>query len=397
MEQEYKKKLKDEKDKMDKSFKQKLSEKEKDLENNFLQRYQKKESEMKEKYNKLTNEIKKNMENNNSILKSSINTVHNGIKCSHCFIEPIVGIRYKCSHCNEYNLCQECEEKNSETGKHPYDFIKIRKEEKNNNIAKKNKNEKDNINNNKEVYDDDDDDYQIFGNEKVNNDNNNNNDNKNKNNDNPKLQDYLYNPKFNNTSSNLIKDDYEEIRKKNDNNKNYLNNFNINENNGKEKDDDKEKYSYECVKLKKKTEISEGEKDLSIDITLKNNKNTVWLEGETKLVFSTASELQGEDINLEPQGYNEQKTYKINIKGIEEYPCGSYNCKISFEVDGEQYGDEINFQIIIKEKNKDLDKINNFRKTYNLKKEDFPDDKILNALTKHKNEAEAYLSLIDIH
>ena len=59
--------------------------------------------------------------------------VHHGIKCQHFFEEPIVGYRYKCIECNNYNLCQKCEEKNSYSGLYPHDFIKIRKEEKKNN------------------------------------------------------------------------------------------------------------------------------------------------------------------------------------------------------------------------------------------------------------------------
>ena len=39
--------------------------------------------------------------------------VHKGIKCSYCGMENIVGIRYKCTMCPNYNLCEVCEE-NSE-------------------------------------------------------------------------------------------------------------------------------------------------------------------------------------------------------------------------------------------------------------------------------------------
>ena len=54
-------------------------------------------------------------------------TVHEGIKCQKCFQEPIIGYRYKCSVCNDYDLCQNCEEKNSISEDHQHDFIKIRK------------------------------------------------------------------------------------------------------------------------------------------------------------------------------------------------------------------------------------------------------------------------------
>ena len=66
----------------------------------------------------------------NRINKTICKTVHNNIKCEYCFMEPIVGFRYKCSICQNYNLCEKCEEKNEETQNHSHDFIKIRNEEK---------------------------------------------------------------------------------------------------------------------------------------------------------------------------------------------------------------------------------------------------------------------------
>lgn len=34
--------------------------------------------------------------------------IHYGINCNNCNAQNIVGIRYKCGHCN-YNVCQKCE------------------------------------------------------------------------------------------------------------------------------------------------------------------------------------------------------------------------------------------------------------------------------------------------
>jgi len=36
-------------------------------------------------------------------------TIHSGIECSNCKTTPIVGFRYKCQHCEEYDLCMKCE------------------------------------------------------------------------------------------------------------------------------------------------------------------------------------------------------------------------------------------------------------------------------------------------
>jgi hypothetical protein len=59
-----------------------------------------------------------------------VKTVHQGIKCNKCGMDPIIGYRYKCPICQNYNLCQNCEENNSQTGEHQHDFIKMRNQEK---------------------------------------------------------------------------------------------------------------------------------------------------------------------------------------------------------------------------------------------------------------------------
>ena len=52
-------------------------------------------------------------------------TIHHGIYCDKCGIGPIIGNRYKCSICNNYDLCEECELKNIETEEHKHNFIKM--------------------------------------------------------------------------------------------------------------------------------------------------------------------------------------------------------------------------------------------------------------------------------
>jgi len=61
--------------------------------------------------------------------QSSVNSINNNIihydiNCSKCN-NLIEGIRYKCSVCNNYNLCSKCEESNE----HEHDFFKIKKNE----------------------------------------------------------------------------------------------------------------------------------------------------------------------------------------------------------------------------------------------------------------------------
>ena len=60
------------------------------------------------------------------IINSSI-LVHQGIKCDKCQKAPIVGHRFKCPKCLNYNLCEECELLNAEVFFHPHqNFILYR-------------------------------------------------------------------------------------------------------------------------------------------------------------------------------------------------------------------------------------------------------------------------------
>ena len=92
-------------------------------------------NKLNEKIEKKLNRIKQRFEiykNKIDIMNESImiyKSIHHGFKCEKCFKEPIEGIRYKCSVCSNYNLCNECEEKNSLSNEHPHIFIKISKEQ----------------------------------------------------------------------------------------------------------------------------------------------------------------------------------------------------------------------------------------------------------------------------
>ena len=53
-------------------------------------------------------------------------TIHNGVQCNYCKRNPIVGYRYKCMDCPDYNLCQICEK----VVEHEHNFIRYATEEK---------------------------------------------------------------------------------------------------------------------------------------------------------------------------------------------------------------------------------------------------------------------------
>jgi hypothetical protein len=73
-----------------------------------------------------------NLQNNknanaNNIMNNinNISDIHFGIKCNNCGMENIKGIRYKCTHCPDFNLCQKCENEIAHIPNHI--FIKIRR------------------------------------------------------------------------------------------------------------------------------------------------------------------------------------------------------------------------------------------------------------------------------
>ena len=99
---------------------------------------------MKQKLNELTKEkpkLKVEKVCENIIYKNEAEYANK--KCKHCFLELIKGKIYKCSSCVNYYLCQQCHEKNSETGAHQHFFQLIKTNDKNdiiNNIGQINNN-----------------------------------------------------------------------------------------------------------------------------------------------------------------------------------------------------------------------------------------------------------------
>jgi len=111
------------------------------------------ETEYKKKYDEIKENMLENEQKREKLRLQKCKTVHKGIKCEKCSQNPIVGFRYKCSICKEYNLCEKCEELNEISEEHFHNFIKIKNELKNYNDEpkkKKNKNNK-NMSHNKSV------------------------------------------------------------------------------------------------------------------------------------------------------------------------------------------------------------------------------------------------------
>lgn len=49
--------------------------------------------------------------------------VHDGVQCDGCKVSPIVGVRYKCAVCKDFDYCAKCEDSLG----HDHPFLKIRK------------------------------------------------------------------------------------------------------------------------------------------------------------------------------------------------------------------------------------------------------------------------------
>ena len=233
------------------------------------------------------------------INKNKCNTIHYGIKCAKCLKNPIVGFRYKCSICNNYDLCEECEEKNCQTEEHPHSFIKIRKNESNHIIEKNQIKEINNFNTN------------IINNE-----------------------------------INLNKIDNQKNNKNN-----IVDNNNNNDKNLMNSQPDDKQYSFDCLnKQKLHAQIEEDGDDPKIEITIKNTGKNLWPLDKAQLVFDQNKNIIGEDIILAPQKPGEEKNYKIDFDNLKLYPVGNYIAGLIFEINGKKYGETIAIHISIKEK-----------------------------------------------
>ena len=389
-----------------KTFKKKLNEKVEKMENKLLQQYEKKEDERDKKFNdsiimKSSINIQNSTNENNSKL-SNIKVIHSGFKCEKCSQEPIVGNRYKCSICDNYNLCEKCEEENSKTDEHLHNFIKIRKEEKNNeeNNIKDNEDKKINIiveniieentseninnnndeininkndnnsnenninddinNNNNNIVKDSKDNNLVINEIIVNDDDNNNNEEKEANNNmilekdnNNKKDDINYNEE--NINDNMIIENVNNISDENNNNNNDENNNNnivvlkienINSNNDDgeiEKDDEKKENGDEnnSNNNDEKMEILEKKDD---EKKMEIKENIILLENEDEEVENQYSyECITNIINLSAFIYEgtDDANIEIILKNNGDQPWPKDKTKLIYDKESYSMGKDI--------------------------------------------------------
>ena len=168
-------------------------------------------------------------------------------------------------------------------------------------------------------------------------------------------------------------------------------------------------YSYDCTNAKYlSVYIYVGIDEAKFDIFLRNNGTKTWAE-DSKLIKDVSSPLSTDEISLAKQKPGEEKSYKIVIKDLKNYPAGKYKAIFLFHTNGEVRGEKIIAIVNIKEKDdekndnekndneKNMDKISEFREAYNLSEGENPsNEQILELLKKNNFDFEkAFLALFD--
>ena len=328
--------------------------------------------------------------------------IHTGYICNKCNQKPIIGIRYKCNDCSNYNLCEECEEKNSTTYFHDinHTFSKLRQIE---TIEKDDEEEKnlDKINNK--------------NNKKSSNKENNFNKDSNNNENNDKKNEYLNqkndltNKTFDKLSSNESNDEFNKVTTITQSNLNSLlanskdkdfisdlqNNI-LNQSEQKSNSDsnediqnfmettvnynDNRDYSYYSNKYEYIFNIITNKQSvINCEIEIQNNGQYQWPEDVTKLYFNEASSLKIENITLNPLKTKEKQTVNILIERLNELSEGEYFIYFNFKVNRKTFGQQITIKIICKD-DEELKKIKEFRREFDLDEEYYPNEQIKNLL-----------------
>ena len=80
------------------------------------------EEEYDGRLNKTVIKINKNDGEDNA---PSMCTIHRNVLCDKCGMKPIIGYRYNCLICPNYDLCENCMQKNNETREHKHKFKRM--------------------------------------------------------------------------------------------------------------------------------------------------------------------------------------------------------------------------------------------------------------------------------
>ena len=315
---------------------------------------------------KLKNDIKKINENNNNNKK--IQTMHSGIKCNLCYKMPIIGIRYKCSKCENFNLCENCEEKNYKRKIHKHYFIKLRDiEEKNDENIIQYNNLKKNLSKNVVPQT-------------------------------PNNDESILNESYQTQTKNELLTDlgddnfFKEMTKKIDFNQYENNYYNdpkpIIDDYQIPNEDEKVNYSYsvdqkEYLKSFYQNSIS----DISVYLKIQNNGKKNWTSN-TKLCCDKNSQLKCDDIDLKPLEKDYSQTVVCKFNRLNELEYGKYTIFLNFVVDNIIYGEKIKIvlECLYNEKR---EKILQFKKMYDLNDSDYDEKTLIEILELNNGNFEA--------
>ena len=158
-------------------------------------------------------------------------------------------------------------------------------------------------------------------------------------------------------------------------------------------------YSFDCTNAMYLTfYIYEGTKEKTVEILLKNNGNKTWPKNAL-FKLDKSSNLLIDDIILSQQKPGEEKNYFAVFRNLDTYTSGQYQANFIFYFNGEIYGEKLPVKIIIKNKNKEntelekyKDIIKDFRDTFSLDKDEYPDDKLYEILKDNNFNQEASFS-----
>ena len=163
-------------------------------------------------------------------------------------------------------------------------------------------------------------------------------------------------------------------------------------------ENDFDDYSFECTNIKDlSSEIYEGKNQTNIKITLKNDGRFPWPEDNTKLVFEKSDKFKYNDIELQPQKPEEERSYDIELSDLRNIKAGNYELNLQLFINRKPCGNKITLSIIIKSKYDDKLIIEQFSGKYNLPEECCKDEMILEQLKKHNyNDNSAYIEIINL-
>ena len=162
-------------------------------------------------------------------------------------------------------------------------------------------------------------------------------------------------------------------------------------------------YSFDCTNaMYLNSYINKGTEEVNLELIVKNNGDKTWHEN-TKFKILDSSDIKTNDIILNPQKPEEEKSYFLTFKNLSKYPEGDYRVDLVFCSNGKICGDKLPIKIKIKdyssqnnEIKENMDKIKEFRETFNLSESEYSNEKILDTLKENDfNYENAFGSLFD--